>query len=109
MASYSQTKGDHYNTNCPHCGKNNSYVTQGVAVICGEVKRFQKSCFYCRQTIFYHASHEIMVTAYAVDPLPNSEGVQRLPSCPNCNAPDYNGLACLHCGSNPKIGQTKAN
>ncbi len=62
-----ETRGDHYNCKCPHCGKNNHHVSDGIHVVCGEITGFQKACTHCRETIYYHARHEIMVTAYPSD------------------------------------------
>lgn len=63
-----QTHGDHTNTACPYCGKNNHYVSDGVHVKCGHVTSFTKSCFHCKQTIYYLARHEIMITAHNHNP-----------------------------------------
>lgn len=62
-----ETKGDHYNIACPHCGKNNHHVSDGVVVTCGQITRFTKLCFNCKKTIYYAARHEIMVTARNYD------------------------------------------
>ena len=62
----SETHGDHYNVTCPHCMENNTYVSDGV--VGGVITRFQKACFHCGKIIFYHARHEIIVTAYAENP-----------------------------------------
>jgi uncharacterized protein (DUF433 family) len=57
------TRGNHYNINCPHCSKNNSYVTQGVTVPFRSVVYFTKECHYCKQKIEYSASWEIALQA----------------------------------------------
>ena len=55
--------GDHYNTECPWCGKNNTYITDGVRLPFNTVKYFEKSCHHCGQTIVYQAKWFIKVEA----------------------------------------------
>ena len=62
------TRGDHYGCECPHCGKNNSYVCQGVTVVFNKITYFQKECFYCKQVIYYEARYEISIKAEKFDP-----------------------------------------
>ena len=62
-------RGTHTNCECPHCGKNNVYVCQGVIVEFGKVKCFSKPCFYCKKMIYYQANYEIAVVAEKTDPL----------------------------------------
>ena len=62
-----ETHGDHVNCKCPHCGKNNNYVTTGIVVKCGVINTFSRPCHYCGEKVYYHATHEIMVTAYPED------------------------------------------
>ena len=63
------TRGTHYNCECPHCGKNNSYVCQGQTVKFGKVTLFSKPCFYCKKIIYYEANYEIAVKAEKINPL----------------------------------------
>ncbi len=65
--AYNETCGTHTNTACPHCGKNNHYVSDGVNVVCGKITSFKKPCFHCEQTIYYRASHEIATIAGTED------------------------------------------
>ncbi|OJI09150.1 MAG: hypothetical protein COV08_01830 [Candidatus Vogelbacteria bacterium CG10_big_fil_rev_8_21_14_0_10_49_38] len=82
MTIFSETHGDHYNIACPHCGKINHRVTEGVIVKCRMIKRFQKPCVHCGREIFYHARHEIRVTAFDLDLFAAKEGDSGAESCP---------------------------
>jgi len=55
--------GDHYNTECPWCGKNNTYITDGIGLRFNTVRLFEKECHYCKQTIVYQAEWFIKVKA----------------------------------------------
>lgn len=63
-----QTKGTYYNTDCPHCGKANHYISTGHVVVPGKYISFTKKCHYCKKVVWYHARLEIMITAYSNDP-----------------------------------------
>lgn len=57
------TSGTHYNIQCPHCLKNNHNVSSGEVVELRSIKSFSKPCFYCKKTILYRASYEMVVNA----------------------------------------------
>jgi hypothetical protein len=61
--------GDHYNCVCPHCGKCNNYITQGVELTLGTIKTFSKDCHYCKREVFYRAEYVIQVTASTEHPI----------------------------------------
>ena len=63
-----ETKGTHYNTDCPHCGKTNHYISTGQVVAPGKYVKFTKKCHHCGKTIWYHARLEITITAYSYNP-----------------------------------------
>jgi hypothetical protein len=58
-----ETHGTHDSTPCPHCGRGNGNISQGINVVCGSVIHFVKSCSYCGKTIYYRARHEITIVA----------------------------------------------
>jgi len=73
-----EERGDHHNCLCPYCGKNNSYVTDGVQVMPFEIQTFEKPCSYCGEIIFYRAEYAIIVKAKAfVASKPLSEDVSK--------------------------------
>lgn len=55
--------GDHYNTNCPWCGKNNTYITDGIDLALNTVRYFEKRCHYCGGRIVYQAEWCIKIKA----------------------------------------------
>jgi len=57
------TYGTYCNCECPHCNKNNIYVTDGVYVPYTEIKVFKGTCRHCHGEIEYTASWELMVKA----------------------------------------------
>lgn len=63
MSTSDTQRGDHYNCLCPHCGKNNNYVTRDVEVPFRKIQIFTKACWHCGQTVHYRASWELQVTA----------------------------------------------
>lgn len=63
------TEGDHTNCACPHCGRDNHYVTQGTVIPHGRFVIFEKACTHCRQKIYYQAQWEIKVTASINHPI----------------------------------------
>ena len=63
------TKGNSCNISCPHCGKNNHYVTHGHIVELGKIINFTRTYIHCSQIIYFKAQYEIVVTAYGTDPL----------------------------------------
>lgn len=70
------TNGSAHNCECPHCGKNNTYVCQGIEVVFRKPKHFQQTCFHCKKLIFYCAHWEIMVQAEKTNPLNPSKPSQ---------------------------------
>ena len=64
-----ETIGDSYNIVCSHCGKNNHYVCQGIKVVLGKITTFAKDCFHCEKKVYYHATYEISVRAFQLDPI----------------------------------------
>lgn len=61
--------GDHYNCDCPHCGKCNHYITQGITLSLGRIKIFSKPCTHCKQEVFYLGQYVIQVTASTEHPI----------------------------------------
>lgn len=69
METPNETRGDHYNCPCPHCGKSNNYIADGFVPPFREVRTFKKPCHYCGQEVFYQASWEITIKASTSNPL----------------------------------------
>jgi len=62
--------GDQYNLECPHCGKNNTYICQGQKIPFEQkVFCFQKPCFFCKQVIYCQVNWQMNVVAEPFDPL----------------------------------------
>ena len=68
-SALNKTVGDNYNTPCPHCGKINHDISQGVNVARNKFTTFTKQCFYCKKPIRYHARYEIKIEAYTNTPI----------------------------------------
>jgi len=68
-----ETRGTYYNTECPHCGKINHYVSTGHMVLPGKITKFTRNCHCCKKLIYYHAKLAIEITAYSYDPFDKSE------------------------------------
>ncbi|MBI2057394.1 MAG: hypothetical protein HYT63_00185 [Candidatus Yanofskybacteria bacterium] len=58
-----EKKGDHYNTDCPWCGKNNTYVTDGIKVTSHLSRVFERSCQNCGKPIIFKAEMVISIKA----------------------------------------------
>lgn len=59
--------GDNYNIACPHCGKINHYVDDGVKVEFGKIAIFKKVCNYCQKIVYYRAEYKLEITASNAD------------------------------------------
>ncbi len=55
--------GDHYNIECPWCGKNNVYITQGIKTPFNVIRVFEKPCHWCEKPVVYQAEWSIKVRA----------------------------------------------
>jgi hypothetical protein len=55
------TMGNHYNTHCPFCGRNNVYICDGGRTPSkkeGDVVGFWKTCHYCKELVYYLAERK---------------------------------------------------
>jgi len=58
--------GDNDNVRCPHCGKLNHDVCEGVPTDGNNTELFCKKCYHCKKMVYYRLRYVPEISASAV-------------------------------------------